>query len=216
MSARDDILGRIHSAAGRPTPATADARAAYEEAVGSAAPRPQWRDARRDRFLERLEAAAATWAAVPDASAVPEAVGHYLVERELPQVLHLAPHPRLDGMTWPEGWTVNRGTGGLAESRITVTVARFGIAETGTLMMPGGAAAPPSMNLLAEHHLVVLDSDDLVDYQEQAWNAFRRENDALPRAVMMVTGPSRTADIEQTLQLGAHGLRNLHVLLLGG
>jgi L-lactate utilization protein LutC len=97
---------------------------------------------------------------------------------------------------------------------VTLSVARFGIAETGTLMIPGGGATPPSMNLLAEHHLVVLDTDHLVDYQEQAWAAYRRETGELPRAVMLVTGPSRTADIEQTLQLGAHGPRNLHVLLV--
>ena len=42
---------------------------------------------------------------------------------------------------------------------------------------------------------------------EDAWD--------LPRAINIVSGPSRTADVEQTIQLGAHGPRRLHVLLLG-
>jgi L-lactate dehydrogenase complex protein LldG len=42
----------------------------------------------------------------------------------------------------------------------------------------------------------------------------RTEFDGMPRNVMLVTGPSRSADIEQTLELGAHGPRRLHVLVI--
>lgn len=215
MSERDRILEHIRTAAGRPTPHTDAAEAAYRAAVSGSAPAPQWHEDRRSRFLARLEAAAATWADVPGPAELPEAIGAYLAEQDLPRRIHAAPHPLLDGLAWPAGWQVSRGIDALAEAVVTVTVAHLGIAETGTLMAPGEAQSPPSMNLLSEHHLVVLRADALVDYQEQAWAAYRAESAALPRSVMLITGPSRTADIEQTLQLGAHGPRQLHVLLVG-
>lgn len=215
MNSREAILQRIRSSAGRPAPTRAEAQAAYGESVSRQAPRPRWDGDRRERFLERLEAAAATWAPLDEVGAIPGAVGNYLADQGLPRTIHLAPHPALDELEWPDDWQVRRGTEDLAEARVTLTVARFGIAETGTLMLPGGPSAPPSMNLLAEHHLVLLRAENLLDYQEEAWAGYRAEAGALPRAMMMVTGPSRTADIEQTLQLGAHGPRHLHLLLLG-
>jgi L-lactate utilization protein LutC len=51
---------------------------------------------------------------------------------------------------------------------------------------------------------------------KDAWDLLRGERGELPRAINIVSGPSRTADVEQTIQLGAHGPRRLHVLLLLG
>ncbi len=48
---------------------------------------------------------------------------------------------------------------------------------------------------------------------EEAWDLLRVEG-PMPRNVMLVTGPSRSADIEQTLELGTHGPRRLQVLLI--
>ncbi len=95
-----------------------------------------------------------------------------------------------------------------------------GIAETGTLMLPGTAHRPTTLNLLADTAIVVLRATRVVGAYEDAWDLLRQENaDALtggfmPRNVMLVTGPSRSADIEQTLELGAHGPRRLHVVLI--
>ena len=54
----------------------------------------------------------------------------------------------------------------------------------------------------------------LVGAYEEAWDRLRSELWAMPRNVMLVTGPSRSAYIEQTLELGAHGPRRLHVVLV--
>ena len=57
----------------------------------------------------------------------------------------------------------------------------------------------------------------VVGAYEDAWDMLRAAEPgpfAMPRNVMLVTGPSRSADIEQTLELGAHGPRRLHVLLI--
>ena len=49
----------------------------------------------------------------------------------------------------------------------------------------------------------------------EAWDLLRKTLGGMPRNVMLVTGPSRSADIEQSLELGAHGPRRLHVVLVG-
>ena len=58
----------------------------------------------------------------------------------------------------------------------------------------------------------------IVGAYEEAWDLLRAEKGEgaafMPRNVMLVTGPSRSADIEQTLELGAHGPRRLHIVLL--
>ena len=60
----------------------------------------------------------------------------------------------------------------------------------------------------------MLRASRIVGPYEDAWDLLRREIGGMPRNVMLVTGPSRSADIEQTLELGAHGPRRLHVVLI--
>jgi len=61
---------------------------------------------------------------------------------------------------------------------------------------------------------VVLMRCGLVKHIEDVWARLRECCSDWPRTVNIITGPSRTADIEQTIQLGAHGPRRLHVLLV--
>jgi L-lactate dehydrogenase complex protein LldG len=99
---------------------------------------------------------------------------------------------------------------------VSVTGAFAGVAETGTLVLVSGPEHPSTLNLLPETHIVVLRRDQLVGSYEDAWALLRVMGRGMPRTVTMVTGPSRTADIEQTLQLGAHGPRRLHIVLIDG
>ena len=99
---------------------------------------------------------------------------------------------------------------------VSLTRAFAGIAETGTLMLTSGPAGPTGLNFLPETHMVVVRAGDIAGSYEDAWDRLRdsRDGEALPRTVNLITGPSRTADIEQTIQLGAHGPRRLHVVLI--
>jgi L-lactate dehydrogenase complex protein LldG len=152
---------------------------------------------------------------VADADAVPEAVADYLAMHNLPASLVMAPHRELRTIPWS-----TRPLLGIREGRaqatdpVSVQHAFAAIAETGTLMLPSAPERPTTLNLLADTEIVVLRSSRLVGAYEEAWDLLRAELGGMPRNVMLVTGPSRSADIEQTLELGAHGPRRLHVVLV--
>ena len=87
-------------------------------------------------------------------------------------------------------------------------------AETGTLLLVSGAERPTTLNFLPDTHVVVLHRHQIVGPYEAAWDRLRAEG-PMPRTVNFVSGPSRTADIEQTIVMGAHGPRRLHVIIVG-
>jgi len=80
-----------------------------------------------------------------------------------------------------------------------------------------GPANPTTLNFLPDNHIVVLKRADLVGDLESLWSRLRQRFGAgtLPRTVNLITGPSRSADIEQKMLLGAHGPRRLHILIVG-
>lgn len=93
-----------------------------------------------------------------------------------------------------------------------VVQAHTGIAETGTVMSLSDEC-PSGLLFLVERLVVVISRRDIVAYQEEAWQRLRARG-ALPRTVNWITGPSRTADIEQQIQIGAHGPREADYLLI--
>lgn len=98
------------------------------------------------------------------------------------------------------------------EFSVSITSAVCGISETGTLMMVSGPKHPTLINFLAETHIVVLATQEIVPSYEDAWDLIRAGCET-PRTVNFITGPSRTADIEQRMLLGIHGPRQLHIIL---
>lgn len=173
-------------------------------------------------FIARVEAEFGTVERVPEAAQVPAALIDYLAGQNLGPRVVMAPHPELEALPWDKQPLLMREQR-RAEGSDPVSVQHgyAGIAETGTLMLPAAPGRPTTLNLLPETEVVVLRTDRVVGAYEEAWDLLRAENrDALtggfmPRNVMLVTGPSRSADIEQTLELGAHGPRRLHVILVG-
>lgn len=97
---------------------------------------------------------------------------------------------------------------------VGITGAFCAIAETGTLMMCSGKETPATTSLLPETHIAVVSRSRIVAGMEDAWSLLRRDQGGMPRAVNFISGPSRTADIEQTVTLGAHGPYRVHVLLM--
>ena len=180
-------------------------------------------DEKVELFTSMAEAVFATVERVSGADAVPGAVADYLAQHNLEPSLVMAPDPALDTYPWGERpmLAIRRGVAEEAD-RVSVTGAVMGFAETGTLMMTSGPDHPSTLNFLPETHIVVLPAERIGGAYEEGWAHLRAESapDAdggfMPRTVNLVTGPSRTADIEQTIALGAHGPRRLHIVIVEG
>ena len=159
---------------------------------------------------------AATIQRVAGLADVPDVVADYLARHNLAAELRAAPDPELSAIPWERRPTLRVSRGRAEDGDPTsLTGAVAGIAETGTLMLASGPDHPTTLNLLPDTHIVVLHTDRIVGSYEDAWDVLR-ERGPLPRTVNFITGPSRTADIEQTIQLGAHGPRRLHIVLVDG
>lgn len=222
---KEHILGAIRRGLKR-GPLSADQRAMLEGRLAahprhliparSQLPRPE----QVALFIRNVEKEFGSVAWVADAAAVPGAVADYLAAQNLPSRFVMAPHPDLSAMPWADrpllAFEQRRAEG---SDQVSVQHGYAGVAETGTLMLPSDPARPTTLNLLAETEIVVLRASDIVGPYEDAWDRLRARRDAetggfMPRNVMFVTGPSRSADIEQTLELGAHGPRRLHIVLI--
>jgi L-lactate dehydrogenase complex protein LldG len=97
----------------------------------------------------------------------------------------------------------------------SLTGARAAIAETGTLILWPNALEPRLMSLVPPVHIVLLDATKIHDTFFAAMAAESWQN-GLPTNALLISGPSKTADIQQTLAYGAHGPKELIVLLLEG
>lgn len=97
----------------------------------------------------------------------------------------------------------------------SLTAARAAIAETGTLILWPDALEPRLMSLVPPVHVVLLDATKIYNTFYEAMTA-EGWQDGLPTNSLLISGPSKTADIQQTLAYGAHGPKELIVLLLEG
>src|SRR5437899_3171245 len=169
---------------------------------------------RIDLFVSMAEEVQATTMRVGSLAAVPEAVAHYLAAENLPAELVLAPDPSLDEIPW-SARPLLRIRRGRAEAGggVSLTPCFAAIAETGTMMLISGAQTPTTLNFLPDTHIVVVRGDQVVAAYEDGWDRLR-EGGGMPRAINFITGPSRTGDIEQRIELGAHGPRRLHIILV--
>jgi len=136
------------------------------------------------------------------------------VAENLPAEIVLAPDPSLDDLPWDERplLRIRRGRAEAGDA-VSLTPCFATIAETGTLMLISGAATPTTLNFLPDTHIVLVHADQVVAAYEDGWDRLRSAG-AMPRVVNFITGPSRTGDIEQRIELGAHGPRRLHIILI--
>ncbi len=108
------------------------------------------------------------------------------------------------------GCHVHRGTGPDIEGA-GVSTALYGLADTGSVVLAAGPDEPRRNSLLPEAHVTMLAEDSILPGLDELFAALGSE---LPSALAIVTGPSRSADIEQKLAVGVHGPREVHVVLL--
>jgi L-lactate dehydrogenase complex protein LldG len=208
------MLARIRERQGRPPQPDAARRVAVRVHLSSHPRSPAPRDERdvTTRFRERALSLASTIEIAAALDEVPACVARYLRERELGTC----------AVCWPQFIDLDwRASGIEVEARsarggdlVGITGACCAIAETGTLVTLSGSATPASVSLLPETHVAVVPAGRIVRDMEDAWTLIRSEHGTLPRAVNFISGPSRTADIEQTVTLGAHGPYRVHIILV--
>lgn len=226
-SARDQILGGIRKSLKRGPLAPERARELDQRLRNH----PQGIVPRRSRGLDRAGLVqlferqatdvATTVERVPSLADLPRAVADYLSRFNLPSEVTASPDPLLDRVPWAERplLKIRRGK---PEPRdlVGLSVGFCAIAETGTLMLISGPDNPSTLNFLPDDHLVVVPVSRIVGPMEDAWRRLRESRGGtaagptMPRTINFITGPSRTGDIEQKLEMGAHGPRRQHILLV--
>jgi len=214
MDSRASILARIRARQGKAvTPAATEReQVAQYLAAHPQGPRPGMPADTVARFCERALGLMTSIAELSTLDELPAAVARYLAAQALQPA----------AVCWPQFAALDwRGAGLEVAARpardgdlVGITGVFCAIAETGTLMLCSGAASPATSSLLPETHIAVVPRTRIVSGMEEGWALLRAESGAMPRAVNFVSGPSRTADIEQTVTLGAHGPYRVHVLLL--
>jgi L-lactate dehydrogenase complex protein LldG len=217
MNAREKILTRIRTAQGRSGADPSEAEMAQVRAnIAQRHIGPQPSISRPPdllvRFRSECDRLGTTHVHLESAADIPQAVAKYLQANGLAMRVVL----------WPE-WAVFdwRAAGIEAEARPAtgsdatgITGCFCALAETGTLLLLGSPEQPKTVALLPETHIAIVSRGRLVATMEEAFAMLRRERGQLPRATWFVSGPSRTADIEQTIVIGAHGPYRVHVILV--
>lgn len=221
MSARNEILANVRRAlgvTGQEAPrrqAVADRLAHPQRGVVPERGQKTGADAVAT-FCKYAEAVQTSVAIVNSPDEVPAAAARWLAAGNLPATVRLGVDSRLSTMPWGEtALAVSHGPSAGGDHN-GVSRAFAGVIETGSLILLSGADNPTTLNFLPDNHIVVLDSADLAPALEDVWMRLRAEttDGKLPRAINMVTGPSRSGDIDRTIFLGAHGPRALHVIVI--
>jgi L-lactate dehydrogenase complex protein LldG len=221
MSAREAILGKIRRSLGvtaeEPARNAAVDRRLSKHAAGVIPHRGQVSpDEQLAVFTKMVEKVGATVARVSETAAVPQAVADYLRGRNLPSRLRMGDDVRLNTLPWQKTQIETSNGASDGADLVGLSHAYGAVAESGTLVLVSGAANPTTLNFLPETHIVVLTRSDLAGDYETIWTKLRGDyGRAMPRTVNMITGPSRSGDIEQTIVRGAHGPRDLHIVVVG-
>lgn len=216
--ARRQVMERMQKALHRGP--DLEARKAVQERLAASAPTilPARADlgtaGRIQLFSDQAKAVQADVISIDAYTDLPGAVADYLRGHNLPMSLVKATDDWLDRADWSAGLMEVRDGRPEADDPVGLSAAFAGIAETGTLMLASDADHPTTLAFLPETSIIVLPSDRIARTYEDALHAFRASSSGLPRSINLITGPSRSGDIEQTLQLGAHGPKRLLIVLV--
>ena len=176
------------------------------------APRPTPVSDLKTQFLQAALAGSSTVEEVAGRHEVPAAVQRYLEGEGLPKAAALwAEFRELD---WASAGITVAVRAANGDDAVGITGVGCAIAETGTLVVLSGPDTAATTSLLPATHIAVVRLSSLVPGMEEALARIKTEQGALPRAVNLISGPSRTGDIEQTIVLGAHGPSRVHLILV--
>jgi L-lactate dehydrogenase complex protein LldG len=127
----------------------------------------------------------------------------------------LCPEPWISGMLQDNAFTAFEVAGSVTEAGVSIIGCDALIARTGSILISSRLASGRTLPVYPPVNIIIATTDQLVYDIQQGFDLLRNKYDnQLPSMVNLATGPSRTADIEKTLVLGAHGPREVYVFLL--
>jgi L-lactate dehydrogenase complex protein LldG len=223
MSSRDNVLARIRSQGGKSGLTTDAELAAAREVIAARVRGPLPGFAKHDpvqHFVEECARLKTTVTEVDDIADVPKEVARYIAQLGLEGGLETGLKAELAGwsefaaLPWQAASIGFANRPANADDLIGLTGCFCAIGETGTLLLLGAKMTPKVTALLPETHICIVKKSRIVPTMEDSFQLMRDECGEPPRATFFVSGPSRTADIEQTIVIGAHGPYRVHVILV--
>jgi len=220
MSAKDAILGRIRNAVQHDEQAASNAtslsgRYSYEQiqqrlTEPANTTRPALTGDKIDQLIAQMEGVQISVSQLQTSAEIVDQVNQYLEAEGVQGDVTVS--PALRELAWQDNTHFGKAT---SKEAASVTDCFGAVAETGSVVLSSSADSPATLGFLPDTHIVVLKASKVVSHPDDIWPLLR-ELPTLPRGVNFVTGPSRTGDIEQTIEIGAHGPRRMHVLLVMG
>lgn len=214
-AARSEILKRIRSLQSRPETMHNNELTLAKGYLArkTRGPGPKSVDNVVALFEEKSKAMLCTVQRVKQEGDAVQACADYLSQHKLEGTVAIWPSLKhLDWSALPHESRLAAPTG---DDLIGISAVAFAVAETGTLVFASNENEPASTHLLPETHIAIVHEEQVVHTMEDAFERLRKDGRLMPRALNFVSGPSRTADIEQTIVLGAHGPYRVHLILVG-
>jgi L-lactate dehydrogenase complex protein LldG len=136
----------------------------------------------------------------------------FIMEKEWPVLFCF--DPVLQDFLKKGGIPFNSTLSNITEAKLGITRCEYLIARLGTVMVSSKSSPGRKISVFPEIHLVVGYTSQLVPDLKQAIQNIKKNQENHPSIISLITGPSRTADIEKTLVMGAHGPKELYVFLI--
>jgi len=164
-------------------------------------------------FVDKARASIASVTEIVSAEEAPSAIWAIVSAAQNAARVHVPLESNLRELPWHQAPGLNLSTLPPSGEDTAFSAADYGVAETGTLVFLSGPRTPSAWHFRPGREIVLVRKSTIVPRLEDVLARIRREK--MPATMNLVTGPSRTADVEQTIELGAHGPRAIHILLAG-
>jgi len=213
--AQTEILGRISRA--QYAHKDAAAIALELESIGPAPAPPMDCEDILETFLVRLAKNTISLDVVANRSEAVRCISSYLYREHNTHKVVAGHDRRLAALPWRDGGVLVRFDTASPDDPVSISYAKLGIAESGSLVLYSNRENPASNNWLVKDHIILLEGKDLVRSYEDAWAWMRSDlaDKEQPRGISFISGPSSTGDIVGHMVRGAHGPQRLHLVFIG-
>jgi len=206
MSARDRIFSRIKAAREHSGVAYAPQRDALET-VGEDFENPV------RQFVELAKENDATVEELTSGDLIEDAIREYLDRADYQGAVMFG--DGLHQLSAQPGFAAASSATLVNDGMAYADTAYAGLAEAGAIVTLSPAEGKPEYAFLARIHIAVLSKSLILRDMETLWTRLRKDSPGqMPRAINVIVGPSRTADLGVPAKLGAHGPSAVHILLV--